>query len=539
MHDLTAGVTVGFVALPLAMAFSIASGLSPEAGLYCAVVAGFLVSALGGSSCQIGGPTGAFVVVVAGIVAKYGIDGLFMCTLMAGVLLMLLGITGMGTVIQFIPRPVVIGFTNGIAVLIASTQIKDFFGIDLDKVPGEFLHRMQALGEHWSTLDPVATGVAACVARVHRRHAPDQQPHSRHGSGAVRRDGDRLDRGPSDRDHREPLRRDSRGVAAPASAAIPARPDPEAAVAGHYRGHARRHRVPAVGGGCGPHERRPPQPERRVDRAGDREHLLTTGGGLPATGAIARTATNIRAGAKTPVAGMIHALTLLLIVLLAGPLAKHIPLAVLAAILLTVAYNMGEWQEIPDIVRLGRPATLVWLTTFALTVLADLTVAVEAGMILAVLLFIRAVTTTTTVTRDHRARHRRRPEAQPAAAGIPPRRRHLPDPRAFPVRLGGETQVIEREIDSLPPVVILRLRNMTAIDATGLHALESISERLRKAGRHVILCGRSRAAAPDDGSRRLQGTFRRQEHLQTRERSAPARQRVGDRCVVRSTGARW
>ncbi len=161
IHDVTAGLTVGLVALPLAMAFAIASGVPPEAGLYCAVVAGFLISALGGSRTQIGGPTGAFVVVVSGIVAKHGLDGLMMCTLLAGVLLIVLGVTRMGTVIQFIPRPVVIGFTNGIAVLIASTQIKDFFGLTIEKVPGEFVHRVEAIASHWRTLDPVTTSIAA------------------------------------------------------------------------------------------------------------------------------------------------------------------------------------------------------------------------------------------------------------------------------------------------------------------------------------------------------------------------------------------
>jgi sulfate permease, SulP family len=489
LHDLTAGVTVGFVALPLAMAFSIASGLSPEAGLYCAVVAGFLVSALGGSRCQIGGPTGAFVVVVAGIVAKYGIDGLFMCTLLAGVLLVILGITGMGTVIQFIPRPVVIGFTNGIAVLIASTQIKDFFGIDLDKVPGEFLHRMQALGEHWSTLDPVATGVATAslVFIVVMRRISNRIPGTvlaLFGATAIAWiAGLQIETiesrfggipGGLPHLHLPQFRPDlilkllSPAITVAMLGAIESLLS--AVVADRMSGDRHNPNVELIGQGLA-------------------NIFSPLAGGLPATGAIARTATNIRAGAKTPVAGMIHALTLLLIVLLAGPLAKHIPLAVLAAILLTVAYNMGEWQEIPDIVRLGRPATLVWLTTFALTVLADLTVAVEAGMILAVLLFIRAVTTTTTVTRiterDIEEGRKHSLQLQELPLGVAIYRIHGP----FLFGSAEKLQVIEREIDSLPPVVILRLRNMTAIDATGLHALESISERLRKAGRHVILCG--------------------------------------------------
>src|SRR6201993_1280991 len=166
LSDLIAGVTVGLVALPLAMAFAIASGVSPQAGLYCAIVTGFLISALGGSKTQIGGPTGAFVVVVAGIIAKHGIEGLFMCTMMAGVLLVLLGVTGMGTMVKYFPRPVVVGFTNGIAILIASTQIRDFFGLKMEHVPGDFFHRMEAVAQNFGTLNPLATAVGISALAV-------------------------------------------------------------------------------------------------------------------------------------------------------------------------------------------------------------------------------------------------------------------------------------------------------------------------------------------------------------------------------------
>jgi sulfate permease, SulP family len=212
-------------------------------------------------------------------------------------------------------------------------------------------------------------------------------------------------------------------------------------------------------------------------------------GGLPATGAIARTATNIRSGARTPAAGMLHAIVLLLIVLFAAPLAGRVPLAVLAAILMTVAYNMGEWREIPDIIRLGRASVLVWLTTFALTVFADLTVAVEAGMIMAALIFIRKVTVTTTVTRitaqdiEHGRRHSLQLHDVPD--GVAVFRIHGP----FLFGATDKLSIIEEQMDRLPPVVILRLRNMTAIDATGLHALEEIADKLKSTGRHVILCG--------------------------------------------------
>jgi sulfate permease, SulP family len=489
LHDAAAGITVGLVALPLAMAFAIASGVPPEAGLYCAVVAGFLISALGGSNTQIGGPTGAFVVVVSGIVARHGIDGLMMCTLLAGVMLVLLGATGMGTVIQFIPRPVVIGFTNGIAVLIASTQIKDFFGLRIENPPAEFLHRMQAIGSHWHTLDWAATGVAATsLAAI----------------VLLRRINNRI-----------PATVIAMAGATVAAFALGLQVETIQSRFGEIPSGLPRLRIPSF---------RPDliltllSPAITVAMLGAIESLLSavvadrmTGdrhnpnvelvaqglaniaspmvGGLPATGAIARTATNIRAGARTPVAGMLHAVTLLLVLLFAAPLAKHIPLSVLAAILMTVAWNMGEWHEIPDIVRLGLSSVIPWLITFALTVFADLTVAVEAGMVLAALIYIRKVTLTTTVTRITKQ-------------DIEEGRKHslqlhdVPDNVAIfrihgPFLFGSTDKllVIEKDLATLPPIVIFRLRNMTAIDSTGLSALESLADKLRESGRTVILCG--------------------------------------------------
>src|SRR5262245_25396153 len=397
LSDVTAGITVGLVALPLAMAFAIASGLSPQAGIYCAVVTGFIVSALGGSRVQIAGPTGAFVVVVAGIVSKYGVDGLFMCTIMAGVMLVIMGFTGMGAAVRFIPRPVVVGFTNGIAVLIASTQLRDFFGLDLKDVPGEFGPRMMALASHARTLSPQATIVAVVtlaiiVAAI--RWFP-RVPGSivalvvaTIGARAlgleVETVGSRFGGIPSGLPH----------LAVPAFhiSLVPTLLSPaitvgllgaieslmSAMVADRMSGDRHNSNMELVAQGVA--------------------NLLSPFvGGLPATGAIARTATNIRSGARTPVAGIIHALTLLVILLVAAPLAGAIPMAVLAAILMVVSYNMGEWGEIPELLRLTKTDIAVWLVTFALTVFADLTVAVEVGMMLAALLFIRRVADTTTV----------------------------------------------------------------------------------------------------------------------------------------------
>ena len=351
--DLIAGVTVGLVALPLAMAFAIASGLPPQNGIYCAVVAGFVISALGGSRTQIGGPTGAFVVVVAGIVAAHGLDGLFMCTLMAGVILILLGVTGMGTAVKFIPRPVVIGFTNGIAVLIASTQIRDLFGLRTGGIPGDFLGRLRMLAAHADTASVTATlfgarrrSRAILILRRVSRRIP--------GSIFVLLAGSqRRWRSPAPRDHRH---RDS--AACPAGCPLPRCPRSDstilhAAVARADRRDARRHRVAALGGGIRPHVRRSPRSERRTDGAGNRQLLSPLFGGLPATGAIARTATNIRSGARTPIAGMTHARHA---ARCAARWQRRWPVTSRSRFWPASydrAYDMGEWREIPDAVKLG------------------------------------------------------------------------------------------------------------------------------------------------------------------------------------------
>src|SRR6202166_3355444 len=459
--DLLAGVTVGLVALPLAMAFAIASGVPPQLGLYCAVVAGFLISALGGSSTQIGGPTGAFVVVVYGIVAKYGLDGLFMCTVMAGVFLVILGATGLGTAVKFIPRPVVVGFTNGIAVIIASTQIKDFFGLKIEHVPGEFWARLETLARNFGTISYTETllGVCAlivilfCVRRLPK--VPGYIVALFVGTALVwilklpvETIGTRFGGIPSGLptlnipafhfSHLRPLI--GPGITVATLGAIESLM--AAVVSDRMSGDKHNPNVELVAQGIA-------------------NIVSPLFGGLPATGAIARTATNIRSGAKTPVAGMVHALTLLAILLFAAPMAKFIPLSVLAAILLVVSYNMGEWREIPELLKLSPLDIGVWLVTFALTVFADLTVAVEAGMILAALVYIQKVTRTTTVAQVtdeylregqvHILQHKEIPS-------------YVTIFRIHGPFLFGATdkidEVIER-IDELPQIIVLRLRNMT------------------------------------------------------------------------------
>ena len=487
--DVIAGITVGLVALPLAMAFAIASGLTPQAGIYCAIVTGFLISAFGGSKTQIGGPTGAFVVVVAGIVAAHGVDGLFMITVMAGVLLVIMGVTGLGTGVKFIPRPVVIGFTNGIAVLIASTQIKDFFGLHLDKVPGVFSLRIEALARNFHTLSYQATALAVftlltlIICRSVSARIPGPIVALLLGTLAVyffklpvETIGTRFGGIPSGLPHFAipRFRTDLiHGLLGPAFtvAMLGAIESLMSAVVSDRMSNDRHN------------------PNVELIGQGIANIFSPMFGGLPATGAIARTATNIRSGAQSPVAGMIHALTLLCILLFAAPLVSYVPMAALAGILMVVAYNMGEWREIPQLLKLTKTDISIWLVTFALTVFADLTVAVEAGMILAALLFISRVAATTTVSQvtgdyveDGRV-HILQDKDIPYYATI--FRIHGP----FLFGATDKIAVVTEDIHKLPPVVILRLRNMSALDATGLFAIEEVARQLHASKRTLILCG--------------------------------------------------
>jgi len=489
LRDLIAGITVGLVALPLAMAFSIASGLTPQAGIYCAIVTGFLISLLGGSKTQIGGPTGAFVVVVAGIITVHGVDGLFMCTVMAGVLLVILGLTGMGSAVKFIPRPIVIGFTNGIAVLIASTQIKDFFGLRVDKVPGEFLRRMETLAANFGTLNyeaallAIATVATLVICRMISNRVPGAIVALLLGTAAVaifklpvETVGSRFGGIPSGLPHFAIPQFRADLILRLLSPAL------TVAMLGAIESL-----MSAVVSDRMSNDRHNPNVE--LFGQGIANIVSPLFGGLPATGAIARTATNIRSGAQSPVAGMIHSLTLLCVVLFAAPLVKFVPMAVLAGILMVVAYNMGEWREIPQLLKLTKTDLSVWLVTFALTVFADLTVAVEVGMILAALLFISRVAATTTVSQvtddyveDGRV-HILQDKDIPYYATI--FRIHGP----FLFGATDKIEIVTANMHKLPPIVVIRLRNMTALDATGLFALEEVARNLQKSGRTLILCG--------------------------------------------------
>ena len=501
VHDLLAGFTVGMVALPLAMAFGIASGVTPQAGLYTAVVAGFIISALGGSRTQIGGPTGAFVVIVAGIVAHFGMSGLAMVTLMAGIILMVMGFTGLGAAVRFIPRMVVIGFTNGIAILIASTQIKDFFGLRTPAVPSEFLPRMKMLAAHFTTVNAQALGlglgtlaILVILPRLTRRvpasivallvctavsvffHLPVETIGSRFGG--IPRGLPPFAMPDLHAEHILPL------IPAAFTVAMLAALESmlSAVVADGMTGDRHNSNVELVAQGFA-------------------NIVSPLFGGIPATGAIARTATNIRAGARSPVSGMIHALTLLGILVVAAPLASYIPLTTLASVLFVVAYNMGEWHEIGGILRLDFTAISVWLVTFALTVFADLTVAVAVGLGLAALLYIRRVADTTTVSPVTEEYIRDGLPHVLQGRIVPP---YVSLLRIHGPFLWGTTEKLVEatvNIEAFEAVVILRLRNMTAIDATGIHAIETFAKRLHESDRTLILCG-----AMEQPSKLLSGT---------------------------------
>lgn len=489
LTDSIAGVTVGLVALPLAMAFAISSGVKPEAGIYTAIIAGTVVSAMGGSRCQVAGPTGAFVVIVAGIVAKFGVSGLLMCTAMAGVFLVLMGLTGLGSAVRFIPRSVTIGFTNGIAVLIASTQIKDFFGLAVDPVPSEFLPRMEALLRNAASISVPATLTAAATLvivllwpRVTKKvpgtiialalttigcalfAVPVETIGSKFGGIPIGLPTISI---PEFRgDLLLPLLPSALTVAM--LAAIESLLS--AVVADNMSGD--RHK-----------------PDVELLAQGTANLLVPMFGGIPATGAIARTAANIRCGATSPVSGIVHGVTLLVIILVAAPLARFIPLPTLAAILMVVAYRMGEWKEIAPILRLSNADRLVWAATFALTVFADLTVAVEVGMVLAALLYIHRVSATTTVaavTDDNLG------DGEPRVITD----KYIPSycsvVRIRGPFLFGATEKLEQattDLSKFGQIVVLKITYMTAIDGTGIHALETLAIRLQETGRSLVVCG--------------------------------------------------
>jgi SulP family sulfate permease len=492
--DAGAGVVVGIVALPLAIAFAIASGVSPERGIFTAIVAGFLISALGGSRVQIGGPTGAFVVIVYGIVQQYGTAGLTIATIMAGVILLALGFAKLGGAIKFIPYPVTAGFTTGIAVIIFTSQIKDFLGLDMGSLPESFIEKWAAYGREAGAVSVPALGVAlgsllliTAWPKVSRRIPA---PFVAIVVSAV---VVRLFDLPVDTIG-------SRFGSIPTSLPAPSIPSISLADATALVGPAFTiallaaiesllSAVVADGMVGGRH-----RSNMELVAQGVANIASPLFGGIPATGAIARTATNVRSGGRTPVAGMIHALVLLLILLAFGRWAEAIPMPALAAILVVVAYHMSEWRSFRNELRGPRSDVIVLLTTFVLTVLVDLTVAVQVGLVLAAFLFMRRMSEVTNVAEIGEG------FADPVAAdtGTFSAGRTGPLPKGVqlyaidgPFFFGAADKFREAftQVANAPRVLILVMRRVPAIDSTGIHALRNVIGRFQKDGTRVILVG--------------------------------------------------
>ena len=488
--DLVAGVTVGIVALPLAMAFAIASGVPPQAGIFTAVIAGLIVSGLGGTRVSIGGPTGAFIVILYGIYAKYGAENLAVCTIMAGGLLLLMGLARLGTMIKYIPDPVTAGFTSGIAVLILSTQIKDFFGLSVEKVPSDFFEKMKVFVENAGTFHlPTLLLSAAAFAVI--RFWPAQWQRRVPGSIVA---------------------------LIAATAAVVAFHIPVETIGSKFGGIPQALPAPHFPAFSIHHVRELFQPAVTIallaaiesllcavvadgmidDQHDSNQELMAQGianivsplfGGIAVTGAIARTATNIKCGGRTPVAGIIHGITLFVIILAAAPLAKFIPLAALSAVLINVALNMGEWHNFGKLLRWPRSDAAVFLTTFGLTVVIDLTVAVETGMVLAAMLFIKRVADTTQITAVDESTETEGSHHSLIGKEIP---NGVMVYRIFGSFFFGAADKLESALKRLkqePDVLILRMRKVLAMDASGLNALEALYERLRKHNKHLVLSG--------------------------------------------------
>lgn len=491
--DLTAGTIVGIVALPLAIAFAIASGVPPERGLFTAIVAGFLISALGGSRVQIGGPTGAFVVIVYGIVQRYGLEGLSAATFMAGVILVAMGVARLGTIIKFIPQPLITGFTSGIAIIIFTGQLKDFFGLTMGAVPADFVAKIEAYARHATKVNPVALGVALGAMaiiiwwpRVSRRipspfvalvvtttlvaffDLPVETVGSRFGELA---------------------------------SSLPRPVVPHLAFADLQRLVAPAFTIALLGaiesllsavvadGMIGTRHRS----NMELIAQGVANMASPVFGGIPATGAIARTATNVKSGGRTPVAGMVHALVLLLITLFFGRLAALIPMATLAAILVVVSYHMSEWRSFLDELRGPRPDIAVLLVTFLLTVLVDLTVAIGVGMVLASFLFMHRMSEVTNVSlmtrelRKDRAADEERDDAAMDALDIPDGVDVYEINGAFFFGAAETFRDTVNRVTQKPKVLIVRMRHVSLLDATGLRALRDVVRRSQQERALVLI----------------------------------------------------
>ena len=493
--DLMAGIIVGIVALPLAIAFGIASGVSPEKGIITAIIAGFLTSALGGSRVQIGGPTGAFIVIVYGIIQQYGIEGLTVATIMAGVFLILLGLFRLGTIIKFIPYPIVVGFTSGIAVTIFTTQIKDLFGLTTPEMPGDFAGKWIVYFQNFGTIDLWATAVGvisvAIIALTPRfskkipgsliaivvmtlavyllkRYA---------GIDSVETIGDRFTINSQLPDAVIPaLSWEGMKGLLPAAITI--------AVLGAIESLLSATVADGVTG----------------DKHNSNQELMAQGianvvtplfGGIPATGAIARTMTNINNGGRTPIAGIIHAIVLLLIFLFLMPLIKLVPMSCLAGVLIVVSYNMSGWRTVRSLLKNPKSDVSVLIITFLLTVIFNLTIAIEIGLLLAVVLFLRRMTETTQISVLHdeldiaTGTESTTHEVLKVAKGVEVY--EIEGPFFFGVAT--KFDELMRSMADRPLVRIIRMRKVPFIDSTAIHNLEILITSSQKEKIHVILSG--------------------------------------------------
>jgi SulP family sulfate permease len=490
--DLGAGLIVGIVALPLAIAFAIASGLTPDRGLYTAVIAGFLISALGGSRVQIGGPTGAFVVIVYGIVQKYGVDGLMVATLMGGLILVGFGLARLGGAIKFIPFPVVIGFTSAIAAIIAAGQVRDALGLRMEVVPADFIAKFAAYAQHIASANPGAVVIAlvtilitaywpkvsdripspfvaliVTTAAVYLLGIPVETIGSRFGVIHVGFP--------------------TFSLPAVSWATLQELVGPALAIAALAGIESLLSAVVSDGMIGGRHRSNMELVAQGVANVGS-----AVFGGMPATGAIARTATNVKSGGRTPVAGIVHALTLLVITLAFGRWAALIPMATLAGILLVIAYRMSEWRVFRSELRGPKSDAIVMVTTFLLTVFVDLTVALSVGMVLAAFLFMKRmseVTNISLVTRDFQDAA----EGKADETGAIYRRQIPPGVEVYeingPFFFGAAEKFKDTlaEVSRKPKVLIIRMRNVLAMDSTAMHALRDLVRRTKRDGTTVFL----------------------------------------------------
>lgn len=490
IKDIMAGLIVGIVALPLAIAFAIASGVSPERGLYTAVIAGFIISALGGSRVQIGGPTGAFIVIVYGIIQQFGINGLIIATFIAGIILIIMGIARLGAIIKFIPYPLIVGFTSGIALIIFSSQMKDFFGLQMGEVPADFTDKWKRYIAHFRSVNIyaflISAGTVAIIVwwplltrkipgsliallvatvAVQLLHLPVETIGSRFGSitssfpSPVMPD---IDFGTIQKLISPAFTIALLGGIESLLSAVVA----DGMIGGNHRSNT------------------------ELIAQGTANIFSSVFGGIPATGAIARTATNIKNGGRTPVAGIVHALTLLLIIFFIGKWVALIPMAALAGILVIVAYNMSEWENFISVAKGPRGDAVVLLTTFFLTVLVDLTVAIEIGMVLAVFLFMRNMikfTDVSTITGEITEKEDVVDTHALSNYEI------LPAVEVFeingPLFFGAAYKFKDaiRFIKKPPKVLIIRMRHVPIIDATGIRTLREIHKESKSRGAKLIL----------------------------------------------------